>query len=153
MKSRQASFVPAFFPEGIEFGSDVDFFYFPSYAGKDLGNPVLGGGTLMAITDPSDATTELMNFFKQPIAHEVFMAQSGFLTPHKGVHLEAYLNDALRGQGEILINATTFRFDGSDLMPGGVGAGSFWTGMVDYTGGKSAQEVATEIQASWDSLK
>jgi hypothetical protein len=38
--------------------------------------------------------------------------------------------------------ATTFRFDASDLMPGGVGAGSFWTGMVDYTGGKPAEEVA-----------
>jgi alpha-glucoside transport system substrate-binding protein len=37
---------------------------------------------------------------------------------------------------DILLNATTFRFDGSDLMPGGVGAGSFWTGMVDYAGGK-----------------
>ena len=150
---RQASFVPAFFPEVIEFGEDVDFFYFPSYAGKDLGNPVLGGGTLMAITDPSDATNELMEFFQLPLAHEVFMSQSGFLTPHKGVNLDAYLNDALRGQGEILINATTFRFDGSDLMPGGVGAGTFWTGMVDYTGGKDAQTVADEIQASWDALK
>ena len=42
---RQASFVPAFFPVGVEFGTDVDFFYFPAYAEKDLGNPVLGGGT------------------------------------------------------------------------------------------------------------
>jgi len=150
---RQASFVPAFFPEGIEFGEDVDFFYFPSYEEKDLGNPVLGGGTLMAITDPSEATDEMMMFLQLPIAHEVQMAQTGFLTPHKGVNLDTYMNDALRGQGEILINATTFRFDGSDLMPGGVGAGSFWTGMVDYTGGKGAQEVADEIQASWDALK
>ncbi|MDJ1007091.1 MAG: ABC transporter substrate-binding protein [Paracoccaceae bacterium] len=150
---RQASFVPAFFPEDVEFGVDTDFFYFPSYADKDLGNPVLGGGTLMAITDPSDATSALMEFFQLPISHEVFMAQSGFLTPHKGVNPEAYLTDALRGQGEILVNATTFRFDGSDLMPGGVGAGSFWTGMVDYTGGKDAQTVADEIQASWDALK
>ena len=150
---RQASFVPAFFPEGIEFGEDVDFFYFPSYASKDLGNPVLGGGTVMSITDPSDASNALMEFLQLPLAHEVFMAQSGFLTPHKGVNLDAYLNDALRGQGEILINATTFRFDGSDLMPGGVGAGSFWTGMVDYTSGKDAQTVADEIQKSWDALK
>jgi len=60
---RQASFVPAFFPEGTEFGVDVDFFYFPAYEEKDLGSPVLGGGTLMAITDPSDATSELMQFF------------------------------------------------------------------------------------------
>lgn len=150
---RQASFVPAFFPEGIEFGEDVDFFYFPAYEGKDLGQPVLGGGTLMSITDPSDATDELMQFFQLPLAHEVFMAQSGFLTPHKGVNLDTYMNDALRGQGEILVNATTFRFDGSDLMPGGVGAGTFWTGMVDFTGGKDAQAVADEIQASWDALK
>ena len=150
---RQASFVPAFFPEGIEFGEDVDFFYFPSYESKDLGNPVLGGGTVMSITDPSDGASALMEFLQLPLAHEVFMAQSGFLTPHKGVNLEAYLNDALRGQGEILINATTFRFDGSDLMPGGVGAGSFWTGMVDYTSGKESQTVADEIQKSWDALK
>ena len=95
----------------------------------------------------------LMSLFTLPIAHEVFGAQSGFLTPHKGVNLETYLNDALRGQAEILVNATTFRFDGSDLMPGAVGAGSFWTGMVDYTGGKSAQDVADAIQSSWDSLK
>lgn len=150
---RQASFVPAFFPEDIEFGEDVDFFYFPSYAEKDLGNPVLGGGTLMTITDPSDATNAFMEFLQLPLAHEVFGAQSGFLTPLKTVNPETYLSDALRGQAEILVNATTFRFDGSDLMPGAVGAGSFWTGMVDYTGGKDAQAVADEIQASWDALK
>jgi len=150
---RQASFVPAFFPEGIEFGEDVDFFYFPAYESKELGNPVLGGGTLMSITKPSDATNVLMEFFKLPLAHEVMMAQTGFLTPLKTVNSEAYMNDALKGQGEILVNATTFRFDGSDLMPGGVGAGSFWTGMVDYTGGKDAKAVADEIQASWDALK
>ncbi|MXQ06904.1 extracellular solute-binding protein [Alphaproteobacteria bacterium GH1-50] len=150
---RQASFVPAFFPEDIEFGDDVDFFYFPSYDSKDLGNPVLGGGTLMAITDPSDATSALMEYFQLPIAHEIMMAQTGFLTPHKGVNLETYMNDALKGQGEILVNATTFRFDGSDLMPGGVGAGTFWTGMVDFTGGKAAGEVASDIQSSWEALK
>ncbi|PSL18766.1 ABC transporter substrate-binding protein [Shimia abyssi] len=150
---RQASFVPAFFPEDVEFGADADFFYFPSYESKNLGNPVLGGGTLMAITNPSDATSELMKFLQQPISHEIMMAQTGFLTPHKGVNLEAYLNDTLRKQGQILIDATTFRFDGSDLMPGGVGAGTFWTGMVDYTGGKDAQAVADDIQSSWDALK
>ncbi len=150
---RQASFVPAFFPEDVEFGVDTDFFYFPSYADKDLGNPVLGGGTLMAVTSPSDATSELMEFFKLPLSHEVMMAQTGFLTPHNGVNLEAYKDDTLRGLGEILLGATTFRFDGSDLMPGGVGAGTFWTGMVDYTGGKDATAVADEIQSSWDALK
>jgi alpha-glucoside transport system substrate-binding protein len=38
-------------------------------------------------------------------------------------------------------------------MPGAVGAGSFWTGMVDFVGGKSAQEVADAIQKSWDAIQ
>jgi alpha-glucoside transport system substrate-binding protein len=38
-------------------------------------------------------------------------------------------------------------------MPGAIGAGAFWTGMVDYSGGKPAAEVATEIQKAWDSIK
>ena len=33
--------------------------------------------------------------------------------------------------------------------PPEAGAGSFWTGMVDYVGGKSAEEVAGTIDASW----
>lgn len=150
---RQASFIPAFFPEGTEVGEDADFFYFPSYADKDLGNPVLGGGTLLAITDNSDATQGFMEFLQTPFAQEVMMAQGGFLTPHLGVNNDAYASDALAAQGEILQGATTFRFDGSDLMPGAIGAGSFWTGMVDFVGGASAEDVATGIQESWDAIK
>lgn len=150
---RQASFIPAFFPEGTEMGEDADFFYFPAYAGKDLGKPVLGAGTLFTITKDSPASRALIEFLKSPIAHEVWMAQKGFLTPYKGVNTKLYADDTLRGMGKILLDATTFRFDGSDLMPGGVGAGSFWTGMVDYTGGKSAPEVTKAIQNSWDALK
>ena len=81
------------------------------------------------------------------------MALKGFLTPHKGVDSAVFGDPTLAKMNDILLNATTFRFDGSDLMPGGVGAGSFWTGMVDYAGGKDAGEVAGEIQQSWDALK
>ena len=145
----QASFIPSFFPEGTQLGVDADFFYFPAYAGKDLGKPVLGAGTLAMITHDTPAARAFIAFLETPIAHEVWMAQSGFLTPFKGANPEAYGNDALKKQGEILLNSTTFRFDGSDLMPGAVGAGTFWTGMVDFVGGKSAEEVAGTIDASW----
>ncbi|MEM8789357.1 MAG: ABC transporter substrate-binding protein [Pseudomonadota bacterium] len=150
---RQASFATAFFPEDVVVGEDADFFYFPSFSDKDLGSPVLGGGTLLAISNPSEATSALMEFFRLPLSHEVMMAQTGFLTPLTSANLDAYGDDVLRGQGEILLNATTFRFDGSDLMPAGVGAGTFWTGMVDYTGGKSVDDVTSEIQSSWEALK
>jgi alpha-glucoside transport system substrate-binding protein len=145
----QASFIPSFFPEGTELGVDADFFYFPAYEGKDLGKPVLGAGTLAFITKEGEGARAFIDWLQTPIAHEIWMAQSGFLTPLKTANVDLYANAALKKQGQILLNATTFRFDASDLMPGAVGAGSFWTGMVDYVGGKSAAEVATMIDNSW----
>lgn len=150
---RQASFIPAFFPEGTVVGEDADFFYFPAYAEKDLGSPVLGAGTLWAITNDNQAAHDLIAYLQTPEAHEIWMARGGFLTPHKGVDSSKFSDAPTAKMNEILLGATTFRFDGSDLMPGGVGAGSFWTGMVDYAGGKDAAAVAAEIQSSWDALK
>ncbi|MEM1075332.1 MAG: ABC transporter substrate-binding protein [Pseudomonadota bacterium] len=150
---RQASFIPAFFPDGTEIGEDVDFFYFPAFDSQDLGKPVLGAGTLAAITKPSEAAYAFIEWMKTPIAHELWMAQGNFITAHAGVNAELYADESLRAQGEILQNATTFRFDGSDLMPGEIGAGAFWTGMVDYTTGASAEEVAQGIQQRWDAIQ
>ncbi|NBD30343.1 MAG: extracellular solute-binding protein [Alphaproteobacteria bacterium] len=150
---RQASFIPAFFPEGTEVGLDADFFYFPAYEEADLGTPVLGAGTLWAITNENEAAHDLIEFLQTPEAHEIWMGLGGFLTPHTGVDSSAFGDPTLAKMNEILLGATTFRFDASDLMPGGVGAGSFWTGMVDYAGGADAEAVASEIQDSWDSLK
>lgn len=150
---RQASFIPAFFPEGTVVGEDADFFYFPAYAEKELGNPVLGAGTVVTITNPSEGAQALVEFLRDPAAHELWMEAGAFLTPHKGVDAAKFSSDSEREMNKILLDATTFRFDGSDLMPGGVGAGAFWTGMVDYAGGKDATEVATEIQSAWDALK
>lgn len=146
---RQASFIPTFFPEG----SDSDFFYFPSSEAAGLGNPVLGAGTLWAITDPSDAADAWIEFLQTPIAHEIWMAQSGFLTPYSAVNPAVFPTDAQRAMNDILLGATTFRFDGSDLMPGEIGAGAFWTGMVDYVGGADAADVAQAIQDRWDSIR
>lgn len=150
----QASFIPSFFPEGTVVGQDADFFYMPPYASKsDLGNPVLGAGTLAMMTKDTPAARAFFNFLKTPIAHEVWMAQSSFLTPFKSANQEAYANAPMKKQGEILLNSTTFRFDGSDLMPGKIGAGAFWTGMVDFVGGKSSADVADGIQKAWDAIK
>lgn len=70
------------------------------------------------------------------------MAQQGFLTPYAGANTQAYVDSTVRRLGQILLDATVFRFDCSDLMPG---AGAFWTGMVDFVGGASAQDVADQM--------
>lgn len=149
---KQASFIPTFFPDGSEYGEDFDFFYFPASSERDLGNPVLGAGTLFAITNDSDATRALMEFLKTPIAHEIWMAQSGFLTPYLDVNSDVFGDDSLRAMNDILLEATTFRFDASDLMPGEIGAGAFWTGMVDFVTGADADAVARTIQERWDAI-
>ena len=146
---RQASFIQALFPED----ADSDFFYFPSFAGEDLGNPVLGGGTSFAITRDAPVAHGLIAFLQTPIAHEVWMAQSGFLTPFQAVNPEVFTNADQRKMNEILLGATTFRFDASDLMPGEIGAGAFWTGMVDYVTGADAGKVAADIQDRWDAIR
>ncbi|MDB5556520.1 MAG: alpha-glucoside transporter substrate-binding protein [Rhizobium sp.] len=151
---RQASFIPSFFGDGVKLGQDADFFYLPPYASKpELGNPVLGAGTLVAITKDTPAARAFVEWLETPIAHEVWMAKTGFLTPFKKASPAAYSDEPSKKMGEILTNATTFRFDGSDLMPGKIGAGAFWTGMIDYVGGKSAEDVATGIQKAWDAIK
>ena len=50
----------------------------------------------------------------------------------------------------LVTGASTVRFDASDLMPGAVGAGSFWKGMTDYFSGAADMDtVLKEIDASW----
>ncbi len=152
---RQASFIPSFFPEGTKLGQDADFFYLPAFASKpELGKPVLGAGTLVTITRATPAARVFVEWLKTPIAHEVWMAKSGFLTPYTKANPATYGNAPLKKMGEILTSATVFRFDGSDLMPGKIGAGAFWTGMVDYADGvATSAETGTVIQKAWDGLR
>jgi len=149
---KQATFIPTFFPEGTEVGQDVDFFYFPAYEGEDLGQPVLGAGTLFAITEENEAAQGFIDYLQTPIAHEIWMAQSGFLTPYTEANVDVFPSDIQRALNDILTSASTFRFDASDLMPGEIGAGAFWTGMVDYTTGAPVEDVTQAIQDRWDQL-
>ena len=155
MMHRQASFIPAFFPEkGKEVEDGIaDFFYFPPYESANLGNPVLGAGTIYTMTKDSPATRAFFQYLTEASAHEVWMSQGQFLTAHKGADPSAYSSPALRKQGEILLNATTFRFDASDLMPGAIGAGAFWSEMTAFANGQDAKTTADNIQAAWDAIK
>ncbi|MFN3526020.1 MAG: ABC transporter substrate-binding protein, partial [Paracoccus sp. (in: a-proteobacteria)] len=98
---RQASFIPTFFPEGTEVGQDADFFYFPAPESGDLGQPVLGGGTMFAVLSDNPAAMAFIDFLKTPAAHEIWMAQRGFLTPHSGANPDAYGDDTLKRMGQI----------------------------------------------------
>lgn len=147
---RQASFIPNFFPEGAVVGEDVDYFYLPPIDSA-YGKPVLGSGSLLGMAIDTGATREVMKFLATPASVEVEVKEGLFVAPHNNVPKDWYPSAALQGFAEILENAETFRFDGSDLMPGAVGAGSFWTGVTDFVNGADLDTVLQAIDAGWPS--
>jgi alpha-glucoside transport system substrate-binding protein len=92
---RQASFIPAFFPKAPR-SVKTRLLLLPGLCDKDLGKPVLGAGTLWAITNDSPGAQALIKFLQSPIAHEVWMAQKGFLTPYKASTPMSSPTDAAR---------------------------------------------------------
>ncbi len=146
---RQASFIPAFFPEGSVVGEDVDFFYFPPID-PTYGKPMLGAGDIYAVFNDRPEVRALARYLTTGLSTKAWVEAGGFISPHKDASLDWYLNPIDRKFAELLAGADTFRFDGSDLMPGAVGAGTFWTGMVDYVNETSTlDEVLRDIDASW----
>ncbi len=153
MLHRQASFIPAFFPEGATVGpeGDVNFFYLPPVEGEGLGNPVLGAGDMYVMFNDRPEVRAFVEFLTTGESTRAWVELGGFLSPHKDAALDWYTNEADRGYAEILANATAFRFDGSDLMPGAVGTGTFWTAMVDWVSGEDLEAVLQNVDDNWPS--
>ena len=151
---RQASFINAFFPEGTEAGVDYDWFPLP---------PIDQEGTLfageLAVVGTGGNRAEVTDFLDQFMAEPIQCAMGGTtassrISPNVNVGPDCYANSILADASAVLTNALstgTGRFDASDLMPGEVGAGSFWTGMVQYMqdGPDSLTGVLDDIEASW----
>jgi alpha-glucoside transport system substrate-binding protein len=151
---RQASFINGFFPEGTEAGVDYDWFPLP---------PIDQEGTLfageLAVVGTGGNRPEVRDFLEQFMAEDVQCALAGDpassrISPNINVGADCYANAILAESAEVLTASLadgTGGFDASDLMPAAVGAGSFWTGMVDYmqNGPDSIEGILEEIEASW----
>ena len=147
---RQANFIASFFPEGIALGEDIAIFPLPPID-ESLGLPILVAGDAFAAFNDTPEVAALMAYLATPQPHEIWAGLGGFISPHNQVSLDAYPDTITRQQAEILANAETVRFDGSDMMPGAVGTGSFWSGVTDYVGGTPLDVVLSDIQSSWPS--
>lgn len=146
---KQGNFITAFFPEGLKAGVDYDFFYFPP-VDEAYGRPFLVAGDIMAMFNDRPEVRALMEYFTVPQSASGWLDTGGALAAHQTATPDMYGVELERGIAELVVNATSFRFDGSDLMPGEVGAGSFWSGMTDYVSGAADLDtVLTEIDASW----
>jgi len=146
---KQGNFITTFFPENLEAGVDYDFFYLPS-VDASLGRPVLVAGDIFAMFNDRPEVRMTMQHFATGASIEGWVRLGGAISPHKDSQLSWYTNEVDRKVAEIIQNATSVRFDGSDLMPGAVGAGSFWREMTAYvSGATSLDEALATIDASW----
>ena len=147
---RQATFIKSFildhFPNLVP-GEDFDFFPFPPIDSQ-YGTPALGAADMVVMFNDTPEARAFMEYIISTEAQEIWVAEIGALSANKGVNPAAYPDDLTRKAAEILVNASTFRFDGSDLMPSAVGAGSFWTGILDYVSGTSLMKVLMTIETS-----
>lgn len=146
---RQGNFITSFFPEGKTAGVDYDFFYLPPID-PAYGKPVLGAGDIYAMFNDRPEVRAVMQYFSTGESLKGWIEAGGAISPHNDSNLDWYADPVTRGVAEILLNATAFRFDASDLMPGAVGAGTFWKYMTDYVSGSIDEDTALQqIDASW----
>jgi alpha-glucoside transport system substrate-binding protein len=154
---RQGNFITTFMEKnkpGVKAGVDYDFFYLPPID-PAYGKPVLFAGDLFSMFNDRPEVRALMQYFTTYEAIQPWIKiGGGALSPHKNSVLADYTNALDRKAAETILNASSARFDGSDLMPAEVGSGSFWKGVTDYVSGSANLDQAlTTIQNGWANVK
>ena len=122
-----------------------------AFPAKEAGNnPVLVGGDLAAAFNNDPNTLKVRNFIASKENGKA-VAKSGTFSPHTTFDTSLYPNATIKKIAtDVLYKATAARFDGSDLMPAAVGAGTFWTEPTKWISGQESLDAAlTAIDASY----
>jgi ABC-type glycerol-3-phosphate transport system substrate-binding protein len=142
-----------FMPEEIVNNQDEEigvFAFPPAEAGGE--NPVLGGGDLATLLNDSADAKEMMEVLADVELGTDAAPTSSFISPHTTFDTSLYPSDLTRSIADIAYTSDVVLFDGSDLMPGEVGAGTFWTEITDWIADrKSLDEALQAIDDSWPS--
>ena len=155
---RQASFYANQWPEGTKVAEDGDVFAFylpPVDPAK--GKPVLGGGEFLAAFNEKPETQAVQLYMQDGNWANAKAKLGDWIAPNKLLKKENVVsvtdgspNPIQQLSLEILQDPNTvFRFDGSDLMPAAVGAGTFWKGMINWITGQDTKTVTDAIEKSW----
>lgn len=153
---RQASFYAAQWPEGTDVSENGDTFafYLPTMS-DEFGNPVLGGGEFVAAFSDEPEVQAFQTYLSSDVwANEKAKATpgGGWVSANTALEIDNLASPIDRLSAEILQDPdAVFRFDGSDLMPGAVGAGSFWKEMTAWITGQDTATTLSNIESSWPS--
>ncbi|MCK0117250.1 carbohydrate ABC transporter substrate-binding protein (CUT1 family) [Isoptericola sp. CG 20/1183] len=150
---RMASFYATQWPEGTEVGSEGDVYAFYLPTDQTDMQPVLGGGEFVAAFDDRPEVQAFQTYLASADwANQKAIAtpEGGWFSANNGLDVNNLASEFDRDAAALVADEeTVFRFDASDLMPGEVGAGTFWNGIVDWLTGASSQEVTDQIESSW----
>lgn len=151
---RAANFYQTQLPEGTTVAEDGDIFVFYLPPMDESNKPVLGGGEFVAAFDDRPEVAAFQTFLSSDTwANEKAKVteNGGWVSANSGLDLDNLSTDMDKLASGVLGDPeTVIRFDASDLMPGEVGAGTFWSEMVNwFASGKSSQDVVDDIEASW----
>ncbi len=151
---KQGSFMTGFFQESAgvkDLDKEVGVFGFPPV---DEGgeSPVLGGGDMAVMMTDNDATAQVMEWLADPEIGNEAAPNSSFISPHTTFDAELYPTELTKQMANVAYDSTAFLFDGSDQMPGEVGAGSFWREITAWIAGDTDLDTALKnIDDSWPS--
>ncbi len=151
---RAANFYQNQWPEGTKIGMDGDVFAFYLPPMTPDNKPVLGGGEFVASFADRPEVAAFQTFLSSATwANEKAKATEagGWVSANSGLDTENLATDFDKLAASVLGDPeTVIRFDASDLMPGEVGAGTFWSEMVNwFASAKSTDQVLADIEASW----
>ena len=148
---RQASFYGNQFPEGTTKGPDgqVNAFYLPTVNADDP-KVMLGGGELITAFSDAPEVEAVAKYLTSAEYADARLALGNWLSPNKKANIALVTDPLEQTFASLLASSDVFRFDGSDLMPGPVGAGTFWSEMVEWVVGNATTDEALQaIEDSW----
>lgn len=165
---KQGSFIANVFADQPDYEEgeeeEIGVFSFPTIDGNT--GAMGGGDTLIVFDDSPEVAATVADWISPDWQCTLASASGGGVAPygghgvdgverlpgHKDVDPECYETEASQTFAQTIteaLDANTFVFDASDLMPPEVGQRTFWDGIVEWTRGADTQEVVDEIEASW----
>ena len=133
-------------------GTDVGIMPFPQINASD--NYVEGSADTMMMLNDRPEVRAVEEFLSTPQGLQNWIAAGSAISPNTSTPADWYAGAyKLQVASQIVNSASGIGFDASDLMPGVVGAGTFWTQSVDWvnSNGTNTDAVLKAIDDSWPS--
>ncbi|WP_405218827.1 ABC transporter substrate-binding protein [Agrococcus sp. Ld7] len=146
----QASFYEGFWGDGVTVAEDGDVWGFILPGTEADAAAVTGGGEFVGAFSDDEEVVAVQTYLSSAEWANSRVSLGGVISANSGLDPANASSALLTSAVETLQNPeTTFRFDGSDLMPGAVGSGTFWTAMVDWVSGADTETVLSQVESSW----